>query len=107
MKFPRLMFRSPGPEQCLGGTYAHKLAQDSDEYAAQLQEGWHGTLPEALAPAPVIVPVVVPKEPEPAVDAPPTSEEIRRKAQELGLKVHHKASDATVLAMVTARLAEA
>lgn len=111
MKFPRLVFRCPGKEACQGGTYDHALVSNLDEYGDRLADGWHGTLPEALAPAPVIITakpadsVIVPPEP-PADTVAPTSEEIRRKASELGLKVHHKASDATVLAMVTAELAK-
>ncbi len=104
MDFPRLMFRSPGPEQCQGGTYSHKLVKDEEEFAAGLADGFHGTLPEALAPAPVIVTA---KLAEPDDNAPPTSAELRAKAIELGIKVHHKASDATVLAAITAKLAEA
>jgi hypothetical protein len=113
MQFPRFVFRVPGPEQCQGGTYAHKLVSDQDEYGEHLADGWHGTLPEAQAPAPVIVdtpaalPVELAKLDEvPADDAPPTSEELRAKAIELGIKVHHRANDATVLAAITAKLGE-
>jgi hypothetical protein len=104
MEFPRLMFRAPGAQQCQGGSYDHKLVQDEEEFSAGLSDGYHGTLPEALAPAPVIITA---KLAEPDDNALPTSDELRAKAAELGIKVHHKANDATVLAAITAKLAEA
>jgi hypothetical protein len=44
------MYRSPGPAQCQGGTYAHVLVIDQDHFYEQLAAGWHATLPDALAP---------------------------------------------------------
>jgi len=104
MKFPRLMFRAPGPEQCQGGSYTHKLVQDSEEFSAALQDGFHGTLPEALAPAPVIITA---KLAEADDNAPPTGEELRAKAKELGLVFKRNATDEEIGKLITAKLAEA
>ncbi|MES2352080.1 MAG: hypothetical protein V4641_31310 [Pseudomonadota bacterium] len=104
MDFPRLMFRSPGPEQCQGGTYAQKLVQDEEQFSAGLQEGFHGTLPEALAPAPVIIAT---KLAEPDENAPPTSEELRAKAKELGLVFKRNATDEEIGKLIATKLAEA
>lgn len=106
MDFPRLMFRSPGPEQCQGGSFAHKLVRDEVEFNAGLQDGFYGTLPEALAPAPVIITA---KLAEPVLDdnAPPTSEELRAKAKELGLVFKRNATDEEIGKLITAKLAGA
>ncbi|MES2350167.1 MAG: hypothetical protein V4641_21575 [Pseudomonadota bacterium] len=145
MQFPRLMYRTPGPEQCQGGSYAHQVVHNADEFEARLDEGWHDTLPEALAPAPIR-----PPEPEPVSEAthlmdskanaqqletsieqasagqaqdrelaedsaalttqeqtaPPTYDEMKAKAKQLGLEFQGNISKAALLAMITAKLAE-
>lgn len=104
MDFPRLMFRSPGPDQCQGGSYAHKLVHNEEQFNAALNDGYHGTIPEALAPAPVIITA---KLAEPDDNAPPTSEELRAKAKELGLVFKRNATDEEIGKLITAKLAEA
>lgn len=104
MDFPRLMFRSPGPEQCQGGSYTHKLVHDEEQFSAALQDGFHGTLPEALAPAPVIIAA---KLAEPDDNAPPTGDELRAKAKELGLMFKRNATDEEIGKLIAAKLAEA
>ena len=49
MEFPRLVFTSPGPFACNGGTYGHVPVKDGSEYEAALKAGYHPTVPEALA----------------------------------------------------------
>lgn len=104
MEFPRLMFRSPGPEQCQGGSYSHKLVHDEEQFSEGLKDGFYGTLPEALAPAPVIISV---KLAEPDDNAPPTSDELRAKAKELGLVFKRNATDDEIGKLISAKLAEA
>jgi hypothetical protein len=48
MDFPRLVFKSPGPFSCNGGTYGHVPVKDDTEYRAALSAGYHPTVPEAL-----------------------------------------------------------
>lgn len=48
MEFPRLVFKSPGPYKCNGGTYGHVPVENDQEYAAALAAGYHSTVPEAL-----------------------------------------------------------
>ena len=104
MQFPRLVFRSPGPDQCQGGTYAHALVCDEAQFAAFVANGWSETLPEALKPppaivaqagdiiahadhvAPVLPPVVVLlTDDAPADDTPATRDEMKEQAAKLGL----------------------
>lgn len=104
MDFPRLMYRAPGPEQCQGGTYAQKLVHDEEQFSEGLKDGYHGTLPEALAPVPVIIAT---KLAEPDDNAPPTSEELRAKAKELGLVFKRNATDEEIGKLIATKLAEA
>lgn len=179
MEFPRLMYRAPGPEQCQGGTYSSKLVHSAEEFEGHLEEGWHGTLPEAINPTPQWMLEeqeytrreasrladeeankanaerldreqaereqahfeqmeadrlaseeaqrieAERKAKEDAANAevarieaerlaaekkeddkPPTSEELRAKAAELGITVRKNATDESILAAVTAKLAE-
>lgn len=48
MDFPRLVFKSPGPFKCNGGTYGHVPVENDQEYGAALSAGYHTTVPEAL-----------------------------------------------------------
>lgn len=45
LKFPRLVFRGHSD----GKNFDHYLVEDQEGYDAQLADGWHGTVPEALA----------------------------------------------------------
>jgi len=94
--FPRLVFRSPGSHQCQGGTYAYASMADQNEFDAHLADGWHATLPDALAPP-------APKEIAP-LDAPPTRDELKRKAAELGLIYAPNITDAKLANMIDAAL---
>lgn len=102
MDFPRFMFRAPGPEQCQGGTYAQKLVQDEKEFSQGLQDGYYSTLPEALAPEPAMIAAKLADD----NNAPPTSEELRTKARELGLVFRSNATDESLAKLIAAKLAE-
>jgi hypothetical protein len=54
MNFPRLVFRCPGTELCVGGTYSYKSVIDQEQFEISIADGWHSTLPDALSP-PVII----------------------------------------------------
>lgn len=51
MEYPRLVFKSPGPFKCNGGTYGHVPVENDAEYEAALKAGYAPTVPEALAAA--------------------------------------------------------
>ena len=48
MDFPRLVFKSPGPFYCNGGTYGHVPVTNDAEYTAACAAGYYPTVPEAL-----------------------------------------------------------
>ena len=83
--FPRLVFRSPGPHQCQGGTYAYAPVSDQKEADERLADGWFATLPEAIEGKAAV--------PEQDDNAPPTRDELERKATELDIKFDGRTSD--------------
>lgn len=95
-KYPQVLYRVPGNDlivdrEPIGVLIVH----DDDEYAAAAAEGWKDHPIEARAayvPPPAVEPV--PAEPViPPDDAPPTRDELERKAVELGIKVDGRWSD--------------
>jgi hypothetical protein len=102
--FPTIVYRSPGRHSGPPGkTYDYKGIANEIELTAALTDGWLRTLPEACAPPPVVEPAAVsvatPVEP-PADDAPPTREELKAKAADLGLDYDGRISDARLLDLI-------
>lgn len=48
-QFPALVFKNNGPHQRAGGSYDHKIVESAEELDAALGDGWHASLPEAIA----------------------------------------------------------
>lgn len=48
-EFPTILYKGVGPHQRLGGTYDYIGANNAEEKAQRLKEGWFETLPEAIA----------------------------------------------------------
>lgn len=48
MEYPRLVFTSPGPNKCNGGTYGHELVSDESEHEAAIKAGFFDSVPEAI-----------------------------------------------------------
>ncbi len=110
--FSEIVYRGYGPHQRKGGGFSTLGVRSPEDLAKALAGGWYGTLPEAIeahdlvlqmkkasaildaAPVPMHNRMAVPIVEE---DAPPTRAEIEAKCAELGIKVHHKNTDATLL----------
>lgn len=110
MDFPTLLYKCPGPWSGNGYTFGSRPANDQSEFDAAVSDGWHPTVPQAveawkapksptLAQAPAAPPPV-------DADAPPTRDEIEAKCRELGITVHHKHSDATLLKKIEEALTQ-
>lgn len=90
MSYPTIYYKTPGPYQGNGCTYG-TIGVENEDQAKQLRaQGWFATYPEATekkaaSPAPEV----------PASDdnAPPTREELEKKAEELGIKFDGRTSD--------------
>ena len=109
--FPTLLYKCPGPWSGNGYTFGSRPADNESEFAAALADGWHETVPKAVEAwkAPKASPTQTPSAPEapPQLEnAPPSREEIERKCAELGIPVHHKNTDATLLKKIEEALAQ-
>jgi len=100
MDFPRLVFTSPGDQQCNGGTYGYKLVADEAEYESALKAGFFATVPEALAKKAA-------KSAEPKQEAKPEDETeadpidaLRAKAESLGIAVDRRWGEAKLIAEI-------
>ena len=109
IQFPVLLYKCPGGWPGDGFTFGARGANDQGEFDAAVSDGWHATVPEAVeawkAPQPSPTAVETPEASLPPLDAPPTREEIEAKAAELGITVHHKHSDSTLLKKIDDALA--
>lgn len=90
MRFPTMVYITPGPHQRPGGTFAYRGVNDKTELDEALKEGWFRTIPEAVAKKHNEV-----AETEVLGDnlAPPTRKELEQKAKELGIKFDKKSTD--------------
>ncbi|MDK6077934.1 hypothetical protein [Massilia varians] len=110
-EFPRMVYQAGGTEEIHGGRFATNIVNDQDELDAALAGGWHLTTPEAKAAA---------EKPDAAGaadagaggadddkddDAPPTREELKAKATQLGLTFPGNVSNAKLAEMIDAALA--
>lgn len=108
--FPTILYRCPGKWLANGFTFATRPANNEEEYAAALADGWWPTVPEAEKAFRNPAPVAAPPSPAPVPDVPPddapvTRAEIEQKAAELGIPVHHKHKDETILKKIEEALA--
>lgn len=105
-EFSEIVYRGFGPHQRKGGGFSTLGVRSEDELAEALADGWFRTLPEAIDAHDN-------KKPKPAAetakaandDAPPSRAEIETKCRELGIKPHHKQSDAKLLLLIDEALA--
>ncbi len=96
--FSEIVYRGHGPHQRKGGGFSTLGVYSEKALEQALADGWFRTLPEAIDA--YDAKKATPKSPVPADDAAPTRAEIEAKCAELGIKVHHKNTDATLLARI-------
>lgn len=96
-EFPKMLFKAGGSEELHGGNFHTFIAQDEQDEAAALADGWHLTTPEAVA--------AVSKSAATEDDeAPPTRAELEAKATELGIKFDGRTTDAKLGEKIAAAL---
>lgn len=95
--FPRMLYQAGGAEEIHGGRFATKIVNDQDELDAALAGGWALTTTEAAAAA---------SGAGANDNAPPTRDELKQKATELGLTFAGNISNAKLAELVDAALAE-
>jgi hypothetical protein len=110
MDYPTIVYRVPGPFPGNGFTYDTLGVYDVDAHGVAREGGWHDSIPLAVAAwqapkAASAPPVAVPELPAADLVSPPTRAEIEAKAKELGITVHHKNTDETLLKKIEEALA--
>lgn len=104
-QFPQMLYRAGGPELFDGSRFSTVIVQDESELEAALAGGWHETMAAAkLADLPPPAQDVPP--PEEDSTKPPTRDELKQKAKELGIAFHHNAGDKQLAELIAAKLAE-
>lgn len=109
--FPRMVYQAGGTEEIHGGRFATNIVNDQDELDAALAGGWHLTTPEAKAAAEKPVDASAAGAGAGAADndkddnAPPTRDELKAKAAELGLTFPGNVSNVKLAEMIDAALA--
>ena len=93
--YPRMIYKDAGPHEMHGGFFHTAIVDDDAELALALADGWHLTTDEARAPKAVEVP---------SDDAPPTRDELKRKATELGIEYPPNIPTDKLAALVSAKV---
>lgn len=98
-QFPQMIYKDGGPEEIHGGRFHTLIVHDADELEAALAGGWALTTTEAKAASSGGA--------KPAVDdnAPPSRDELKQKATELGLTFAGNISTEKLSGLVEAALA--
>ncbi len=109
-EYPRMMYKAGGGEQIHGGRFSTLIVHDQDELETALAGGWSRTTPEAVEAARPAKPAPDPAassggKPEVDDDAPPTRDELKQKANELGLTYAGNISTEKLAALVETALA--
>jgi hypothetical protein len=104
MKFPRLVYKSAA---------SFVLVESEEAHAEKLAEGWFDTVPEAIAGVsakPELVDLALaPPTPEPGPvegDEPPTRDELKQKARDLGIEFAPNIPTAKLAELVDLALAK-
>ena len=103
--FPTIVYKDGGDHQRPGGTFSYVAAPDKESYQSLLENGWFPTLEETTEKKSVVSVETLAAE-EGTDDGEPTRAEIEAKCKELGIKVHHKAKDETLLNKIEEKLSE-
>jgi len=109
-----MLYKAGGHEQIHGGSFASLIVRNADELEAALADGWFKTTPEATdavkpTPAPTPEPTAAPTPAPtsaPEDETPPTRDELKQKADELGLQYPGNIPTAKLAEMVEAALAD-
>lgn len=105
-QFPRMLYKHGGPEQIHGGQFHTLVAQDQDQQDAALAKGWHLTTPDAVEAVKGTTAGGTGQTGDQQDDAPPTREEMKAKAAELGLAYPHNISNVKLAELIDAALAK-
>lgn len=103
MKSPTMLYKCPGPHQIHGGHFDYTIVDEGDIEQA-LAEGWHLTTTDAKAEHDA---ASASGKPVGDDSAPATRDELKQKADELGLTYPGNISNAKLAELVEQALAKA
>jgi hypothetical protein len=90
---PEIVYKVPGHNAGpKGKTYDWKPVKSEDEFLQALEDGWFDTLEDAISG----------KANE--IEAPPSREELKEKAEELGIKYAKNITDKTLFGLIKEKL---
>lgn len=98
MNLQTMLYKAPGPHEIHGGRFDYTIVNDEDIEKA-LAAGWNLTTTEAKAAHEAALQ-------QAADSAPPTRDELKQKAAEMGLSFAGNISNEKLAALIEAALAE-
>lgn len=104
-EFPTIVYRTPGPYRGpKGATYDYRGIADQSALQDALGDGWHLTLPDAIAGVQARAVVAEMAEAQEAIEAitEETREALEAKAKALGVSFNSRTSDATLIQRIAA-----
>lgn len=107
MEFPTYVYKGIGLHQRKGGTFAYADAPDQEAFDRLTADGWHATLDAAIAAhdnptkADAVADTKIHED-----NAPPTRDELKQKATELGIEFAPQTGDKKLTELIEAKLAE-
>ena len=100
LELPALMYKDVGSQPRAGGTYSYLLVSTPEDWVDGIASGWYETLPDAIVANAL-----------PAMDiddvSPPTMDELKTKATELGIKFQPGITAKTLQKKIDDALADA
>ncbi len=118
MQFPNLVYKTPGPHKCKGGSYGYRQVNNLAELQLAIDDGFYPTKELAINPPecfswadygceqPLETAPEAPQDKTPEDDAPPTRDELEAKAKELGISFNGNTKDTTLMTKIDEALAE-
>jgi len=101
MEYPLFVYRKTNKRREDGSKFDTLLVNDESELIAAIAGGWFSTVVEALEGKKQIIVNEVEDD-----DSPPTREELKSKALELGIKFDGRTSDRNLAALIAEALGE-
>lgn len=106
MEFPKMMYRAGGDEEIHGAKLRTLVVNDQDEQDAALADGWHLTTPKAIEADRAVRSGQNDHSLDVDDDTPPTRDEMKAKAAELGLTFAHNISNVKLAELIEQALAK-
>lgn len=105
--FPMMIYKTDGPHEIHGGQFDYIIVDSDEELDSAISLGWSLTTDAAVeheAQRKMIA--ALPLAPDVPMDAPPTRDELERKAAELGIAFDGRTTDAKLAGKIASATKE-